>query len=112
MERQLGNRSQLQWFVNTKLEKRKVRHALGIGVGAANAEIELLAMEAAEHYRSLRYQRSRLGNGASHRTGPGRGRLVSFYCRDANSIELPAGKYGLVHIHGVASSHHRAGPML
>lgn len=99
-----GHTTHTQWFVHEQMKRKPARRALGIGVGAAFHENQLVAVGAAEHYDYYDVAQAGLDMARAEAEKLGIADKISFICADINTVELPAEGYDLVTF--MASLHH------
>jgi SAM-dependent methyltransferase len=100
----LGNQIPEQWLIKTQLRRAPVARALGIGVGAADCEVHLLYLGAAEHFDL--YDVSEAGLEMARETAKrlGVADRITLHCRDINTVQLSESTYDLITF--MASLHH------
>jgi SAM-dependent methyltransferase len=92
------------WFANNYLKNGPAKRAIGIGVGRAETEIELLANGAVEHYDLFDVSPVGLEYAKSCAEKRGFGRKVTCHCMPISEAKLPPDTYDLATF--VASLHH------
>ncbi len=100
----LGYLSREEWFIKTRLPHAPVRRGLGIGVGTAATELQLLASGAVEQFDVYDVSPVALSAAREEAQRLGVEERVRFVCEDINRVALPHETYDLVTF--IASLHH------
>ena len=93
-----------QWFADKYIGERKLKRALGIGVGRAETEIGLLASGAVDHFDLWDISPVGLDHAKAIATEKGWGHRVTCHLGDFSAFKIEENSYDLVTF--VASLHH------
>lgn len=99
-----GHATHAQWFVHEILKGKPIRRALGIGVGVAFHENQIVAAGVVEHYDYYDISQAGLDLAKAAADKLGIVDKISFICADINKVGLNAEEYDLVTF--MASLHH------
>jgi SAM-dependent methyltransferase len=100
----LGSPSREQWFHDRFVQGRKGLRGLGIGVGRAETEINLIGLGGFERYDLYDLSTAALADGQKTATERGLSEITEFVCADIHSVDLPAEHYDVITF--IASLHH------
>ena len=100
----MGHHTHAQWFVDTQLWHKPVRRGLGVGVGAAFHELQLLTSGAVERFDFYDISPAGLDIARVEAEKLGVADRIDFICRDINTSTLPRETYDVITF--MASLHH------
>lgn len=106
LHRLLGADSRAEWFARTFVPHPPARRALGVGVGTATTELDLLAGGAVAHYDLYDVSPVALDAARAEAERRGIAARARFICADINAATLPPHTYDIVTF--IASLHHIA----
>ena len=104
LHRQLGAPSREVWFHNTYLAGRSGLRALGVGVGRAVTEVNVLSLGAIGHYDLYDLSPAALADGEAYAESRGLADKADFICADFQLADIPDGSYDVITF--IASLHH------
>ncbi len=104
LHRQLGAPSREAWFHNTYLAGRTGLRALGVGVGRAVTEINILSLGAIDRYDLYDLSPAALADGKRYAESRGLADKANFICADFQLADIPDGSYDVITF--IASLHH------
>jgi ubiquinone/menaquinone biosynthesis C-methylase UbiE len=96
--------SRENWFHDRYLKGRSGMKALGIGVGKAETEINLMGLGGFARYDLFDVSSVALAHGRKSANEHGLSRVTNFICGDIHSADLPSGSYDVITF--IASLHH------
>ncbi|MEI5668092.1 class I SAM-dependent methyltransferase [Bosea sp. CCNWLW174] len=99
-----GHATHAQWFIKTQLMNKPVRRGLGIGVGVAFHENQIVASGAVERYDYFDLSQAGLDLAKAGAADLGVADRITFHCADVNEIPLEEGAYDVITF--MASLHH------
>jgi len=99
-----GGRDRMDWFVRDRLKGITVQRALGIGVGLATEELELVERAGVEHFEMIDVNPASLDIVRQRAAERGLADRVECRIQDANSGDLGEQRYDLIVF--TASLHH------
>jgi SAM-dependent methyltransferase len=102
--RLLGYSLREEWFVKSQLAGKRIERALGVGVGTAATELQILVRGGVEHYDFYDLSPAGLAAARSSAEKLGVGDRISCFCEDVTANTLADNSYDLITF--IASLHH------
>lgn len=99
-----GHPTRAQWFINEVLPAKPVKRGLGIGVGTAFQENQMVEFGGVERYDYYELSQEGLNLARTAAEGLGIADRITFNCADINSVDLPEATYDVITF--MASLHH------
>jgi SAM-dependent methyltransferase len=104
LHKQLGAPSRERWFHDRYLKGREGLRALGVGVGRAETELNLLALGGLKHYDLYDLSPVAIEDGRKAAASRGLSKQANFVCGDIGEADLDGCHYDLITF--IASLHH------